>query len=170
MNKFFATVAAATFGLGLFTAAASAASISPSQQDGPFQGVTIVPASASATENSLETTGFKRGKLVEFNTRAEAGSIVIITKQNKLYYVLGNGRAVMFRVATAKKGFEWKGTHEVSAKAKWPSWTPPKEMRKRRPDLPAHAPSISAPRSTASMAPTSRLPSARPHPRAASAC
>ena len=42
----------------------------------------------------------------------------------------------MYKVATAKKGFEWKGTHAVSAKAKWPSWTPPTEMRKRRPDLP----------------------------------
>jgi len=43
----------------------------------------------------------------------------------------------MYRVATAKRGFEWKGSHEVSAKAKWPDWRPPQSMRKRRPDLPA---------------------------------
>jgi lipoprotein-anchoring transpeptidase ErfK/SrfK len=84
----------------------------------------------------MQAPGFKRGKVVDFKTSAAQGSIVISTKLNRLYYVLGNGKAVMYKVATAKKGFEWKGTHAVSAKAKWPSWTPPTEMRKRRPDLP----------------------------------
>ena len=52
--------------------------------------------------------------------------------------MLGDGQAVMYRVATAKKGFEWKGSHQVSSKVKWPDWRPPAEMRKRRPDLPRH--------------------------------
>ncbi len=46
----------------------------------------------------------------------------------------------MYRVATARSGFEWSGSHEVSAKSKWPSWTPPAEMRKRHPELPAFMP------------------------------
>ena len=41
-------------------------------------------------------------------------------------------------VATAKRGFEWQGSHQVSAKVKWPDWRPPVEMRKRRPELPAY--------------------------------
>jgi lipoprotein-anchoring transpeptidase ErfK/SrfK len=41
-------------------------------------------------------------------------------------------------VATAKRGFEWAGIHTVSAKVKWPDWSPPKQMRKRRPELPAY--------------------------------
>ena len=69
-------------------------------------------------------------------TKASEGSIIINTKQNRLYFVLGNGKAAMYRVATAKKGFEWRGTHQVSAKAKWPSWSPPAEMRQRHPELP----------------------------------
>ena len=58
------------------------------------------------------------------------------------------------------------GDEAISRKAEWPDWTPPPEMLLRRPDLPrymaggpgirsAPAPSISAPRSTASTAPTS---------------
>ncbi len=139
MNKLFTAIAAAAFGLGLFSASASANSISPSQQDGPFQGVVIVPASASPVqeEATQHDYGFKRGKIVDFKTTQKPGSIVVITRQNRLYFVLGNGKAAMYKVATAKKGFEWKGAHEVSAKAKWPSWTPPAEMRERRPDLPA---------------------------------
>jgi lipoprotein-anchoring transpeptidase ErfK/SrfK len=50
--------------------------------------------------------------------------------------VLGHGKAVMYRVATAKHGFEWTGTHKVSAKIEWPSWSPPAEMRQRHPELP----------------------------------
>ena len=65
------------------------------------------------------------------------GSIIVNTKQNALFYVLGNGKAVKYRVASAKRGFEWSGTNTVSYKTQWPDWRPPTEMRKRRPDLPA---------------------------------
>jgi lipoprotein-anchoring transpeptidase ErfK/SrfK len=115
MNKLFTTIAAAAFGLGLLSTAAFAGQVAPSQQDGTVQGVTIVPEAS-----------------------ARPGDIIINTRQNRLYFVLGDGQAVMYRVATAKKGFEWKGSHQVSSKVKWPDWRPPAEMRKRRPDLPRY--------------------------------
>lgn len=138
MNKLVATLASAALGLGLLAGSALAGSVAPSQQDGPFQGVTIVPASASPSDVTGEVEGFKRGKLVAYETAASPGDIIINTKQNRLYYVLGDGQAVMYRVATAKRGFEWKGSHQVSSKVKWPDWRPPAEMRKRRPDLPRY--------------------------------
>ena len=138
MNKLFATIAAAAFGLSLFATAAWAGQIAPSQQDGAVQGVTIVPASANPNEVTSEVQGFRRGKLVAFAAAASPGDIIINTRENRLYFVLGDGQAVMYRVATAKKGFEWKGSHQVSSKVKWPDWRPPAEMRKRRPDLPRH--------------------------------
>ena len=138
MNKLFTTLAAAAFGLSLLATAATAGSLAPSQQDGPFQGVTIVPASANPNEVTGEAQGFKRGKLVAFAAEANPGDIIVNTRENRLYYVLGDGQAVMYRVATAKKGFEWQGSHQVSSKVTWPDWRPPVEMRKRRPELPAH--------------------------------
>src|SRR4030095_1748920 len=45
---------------------------------------------------------------------------------------------VKYPVATAKKGFEWRGTHEVSRKTKWPDWRPPETMHKPRPTLPVY--------------------------------
>ncbi len=138
MNKLFTAFAAAAIATGLFATAASATSISPSQQDATAaQGVVIVPASTNPQQELAAEYGFNRGKVVDFASRAAEGDIIINTKQNRLYYVLGNGKAVMFRVATAKRGFEWKGSHKVSAKAKWPSWSPPAEMRKRHPELPS---------------------------------
>ena len=139
MNKLFTSIAAAALSIGLFATAASSASISPSQQVSPSQGMVIVPASASPMQDSAQKApGFMRGKTIAFDTQASAGDIIINTKQNRLYFVLGSGKAVMYRIASAKKGFEWSGSHQVSAKAKWPSWSPPAEMRVRHPELPAY--------------------------------
>jgi lipoprotein-anchoring transpeptidase ErfK/SrfK len=137
MNKLLSTLASAILGIGLLSTAALAGSLAPSQQDAAAAGMIIVPASASATEEAVPAPRFKRGKIVAYETSAEAGDIIVDTRANRLYFILGNGEAVMYRVASAKRGFEWRGSHEVSAKAKWPDWRPPQSMRKRRPDLPA---------------------------------
>ena len=99
-----------------------------------IDGAVVVPR--ASTETALPK--FKRGQIVDFKTRQKPGSIVIVTRQHALYYILGNGKAVKYRVATAKRGFEWSGTNKVSAKAKWPGWSPPAAMRKRRPELPSY--------------------------------
>ena len=99
------------------------------------QGVVLGPPAQTAPATQ---SGFKRGKVVAFQSTLRPGSIVIVTRKNRLYHILGNGKAVQYAVATAKPGFEWVGTHKISAKAQWPDWRPPMEMRQRRPDLPAY--------------------------------
>lgn len=101
---------------------------------GQSEGVVLVPPARAETA----TPQFKRGQIVDFRSRQKPGSIVIVTRDRALYYILGNGKAVKYKVATAKRGFEWKGTNQVSAKVKWPDWRPPVQMRKRRPDLPSY--------------------------------
>jgi lipoprotein-anchoring transpeptidase ErfK/SrfK len=115
---------------GLFTAPGFA-------QDKPFAGVVIVPASAPPEAQVEMQPIFKRGQVVNYISSKKPGSIIVNTKSNQLYFVLGLDRAIMYRVATAKKGFEWKGVHKVSGKTEWPDWRPPTEMLKRRPDLPS---------------------------------
>ena len=80
---------------------------------------------------------FKYGQIVSFDTPYKRGTVLVVSQTPSLYYVLGNGRAVKYRVATAKNGFEWDGTHKVSQKVEWPDWRPPEQMRQRRPELPA---------------------------------
>jgi lipoprotein-anchoring transpeptidase ErfK/SrfK len=67
-----------------------------------------------------------------------AGSIFISTSERRLYLILGNGEALRYGIGVGRDGFRWTGTHHVSAKKEWPSWTPPSEMRRRRPDLPRY--------------------------------
>ncbi len=136
MNNIFIKIAAATVFAGLLATAAQA------QAKKPFEGVVLV-AAVSPEEvqpkalREVARPKFKRGQIIKYETSMSAGSIIVNTKQNALFYVLGNGKAVKYRVATAKKGFEWSGTNTVSYKTQWPDWRPPTEMRKRRPDLPA---------------------------------
>ncbi len=66
------------------------------------------------------------------------GSVVISTKERRLYYVLGDGQAIEYGVGVGREGFAWSGTKTVTRKREWPDWTPPAAMLKRRPDLPRH--------------------------------
>jgi len=66
------------------------------------------------------------------------GTVVISTKERRLYYVLGEGQAIEYGVGVGREGFTWSGTKTVSRKREWPDWRPPTQMLKRRPDLPRH--------------------------------
>ncbi|WP_424164545.1 L,D-transpeptidase [Bradyrhizobium sp.] len=66
------------------------------------------------------------------------GSIYISTSERRLYLILGHGEALRYGIGVGRDGFGWSGTHHITAKKEWPSWTPPAEMRRRRPDLPRY--------------------------------
>src|SRR3954452_9410639 len=75
---------------------------------------------------------------VYFQEDYAPGTIVINTAERGLYLVLGNGQALRYGIGVGRDGFRWGGTHRISAKKEWPSWTPPAQMLRRRPDLPRH--------------------------------
>ena len=77
-------------------------------------------------------------QLVSFSPNYAPGTIVISTAERRLYFVTSRGEAIEYGVGVGRPGFEWTGVKTVSSKREWPSWTPPAEMRKRRPDLPAY--------------------------------
>ena len=77
-------------------------------------------------------------QVVAYQTSERSGTIVVDTRDHFLYFVLGGGRALRYGIGVAKAGYEWRGTHQVTRKAEWPGWTPPAEMRARRPELPRH--------------------------------
>ncbi len=79
-------------------------------------------------------------QIVPYKTNQPVGTIIVDTKQKFLYLVLKNGYAMRYGVGVGRPGFEWSGTHRISAKKKWPSWTPPAEMRARQPELPKFMP------------------------------
>jgi lipoprotein-anchoring transpeptidase ErfK/SrfK len=108
------------------------ASINPDQIAPDFD-----PGSKDDDQAALLTSPIKRA-VVPFSGYTP-GTIVISTKERRLYYVLEDGAsAVKYGIGVGKQGFEWKGTQTISRKREWPDWTPPQEMIARRPELPDH--------------------------------
>ena len=66
------------------------------------------------------------------------GTVIVDTAERRLYLVLANGQALRYGIGVGRDGFRWSGTHRITAKKEWPSWTPPSQMLARRPDLPRH--------------------------------
>jgi lipoprotein-anchoring transpeptidase ErfK/SrfK len=81
-------------------------------------------------------------EVVRFSEARPKGSIVINTSERRLYYVLGNGKALRYAVGVGREGFSWSGRDRISSKKHWPDWRPPAEMRSREAAsgrfLPAH--------------------------------
>jgi lipoprotein-anchoring transpeptidase ErfK/SrfK len=77
---------------------------------------------------------------VSFERHHKPGTIVISTKERRLYLVTGEGEALRYGVGVGRLGFAWRGVHHVSAKREWPDWTPPPQMLRRQPDLPRYMP------------------------------
>lgn len=75
---------------------------------------------------------------VGFQGNYAPGTIIIDTKERRLYLVQEGGRALRYGIGVGRDGFRWGGVHRVTAKKEWPSWTPPAQMLRRRPDLPRH--------------------------------
>jgi lipoprotein-anchoring transpeptidase ErfK/SrfK len=68
------------------------------------------------------------------------GTIVVNTQERRLYLVMEGGKALRYGVGVGRPGFSWGGSKTVTRKAEWPSWTPPAQMLRRRPDLPRFMP------------------------------
>jgi lipoprotein-anchoring transpeptidase ErfK/SrfK len=75
----------------------------------------------------------------DYDSEDEPGTIVIDTEEKFLYLIQKEGKARRYGIAVGREGFGWSGTVRVGRKAKWPTWTPPREMIKRQPWLAKYA-------------------------------
>ena len=66
--------------------------------------------------------------VIDFSSTLVPGSILVRTAQRKLYFILPNNQAIMYRVGVGREGFSWSGQNLITRKAVWPKWTPPKIM------------------------------------------
>jgi lipoprotein-anchoring transpeptidase ErfK/SrfK len=122
----------ATLGLCLMAAPASAVQFDMID----LETHQIMPQPGPQQTNPQQSA-IKR-EIVAYSGSQPAGSVIISTNERRLYFVLPGGQAVRYGVGVGRPGFEWSGTKVVSNKKEWPSWTPPSQMLKRRPDLPRH--------------------------------
>jgi lipoprotein-anchoring transpeptidase ErfK/SrfK len=84
------------------------------------------------------TTGPIPRRRVSYDSNYQPGTIVISTKERRLYLITGDGEALRYGIGVGRIGFTWRGVHRVTAKREWPDWTPPPQMLRRLPGLPRH--------------------------------
>jgi lipoprotein-anchoring transpeptidase ErfK/SrfK len=77
-------------------------------------------------------------QIVSYGGPHAPGTVVISTRERRLYYVLGNGQAIRYGVGVGRPGFAWAGMKTITLKRQWPDWRPPAQMLRRRPDLPRY--------------------------------
>jgi lipoprotein-anchoring transpeptidase ErfK/SrfK len=85
--------------------------------------ITVTP-SASARET------------VPFDGGVSPGTIVVRTSERRLYYVLGQGRAIRYPVGVGRAGRQWSGRAVIDGKHLKPDWAPPPDIARDNPRLP----------------------------------
>src|SRR5437764_9809796 len=98
----------------------------------PLAGTVWVVALATGAVGSPTA---QAREIVQFNG-ASAGSIVVKSNERRLYYVLGDGRAIRYPVGVGRNGRRWSGTTTISWKYTKPDWRPPAEVKHDKPNLP----------------------------------
>lgn len=98
---------------------------------------------AAGTQRMSNKSPIQR-QTVRYNGPYGPNTIIVDTSERRLYYTLGNGRAIKYGVGVGRDGFTWAGTNRISRKAEWPGWTPPPQMIRREAakgrKLPAYMP------------------------------
>ncbi|WP_367156802.1 L,D-transpeptidase [Mesorhizobium sp.] len=102
----------------------------------PARNVLVSPSAPNASGQASEEKSRHQWspiprEIVHFSEAQPNGSIVINTSERRLYYILGNGKALRYAVGVGKEGLEWSGRDTISSKKSWPDWRPPAEMRSR---------------------------------------
>ncbi|NVK35423.1 MAG: L,D-transpeptidase [Rhodobacteraceae bacterium] len=76
-------------------------------------------------------------ELVTFHkSGVRSGTILIDNSERRLYFVLGQGRAIRYKVAVGRNGKSWTGRAHITGKYVKPDWSPSSEVRRDHPNLP----------------------------------
>jgi lipoprotein-anchoring transpeptidase ErfK/SrfK len=75
-------------------------------------------------------------EVVPFSSDARPGTIVVRTSERRLYYVVGDGRAIRYPVGVGRVGRQWAGRSFINGKHVRPDWSPPPDIARDHPNLP----------------------------------
>ena len=90
---------------------------------------TDIPNQPAITDNEVTPETTRRE--IFFASSLPVGSILVKTKQRKLYFIEANHQALEFAVSVGREGFSWTGISAITRKAEWPVWRPPSQMIER---------------------------------------
>jgi lipoprotein-anchoring transpeptidase ErfK/SrfK len=96
----------------------------------------LAGAAALAIGTLLAAPSASARDVVAFSAGYSPGTVVVVTHQRRLYYVLGRGSALSYPVGVGRAGKQWFGQSRIDGKYVRPDWAPPPEIRRDKPSLP----------------------------------
>ncbi len=139
MRKLFLAVLALGAGMA-FASAGAQAELKTYWDQGSGKWVEYDTSAAALAQIGRGGASAIPREYIDYDGPYGPNTIVVSTSERRLYYVYEPGKAIRYGVGVGREGFQWSGTNRISRKAEWPGWTPPAQMRRRQPGLPAYMP------------------------------
>jgi lipoprotein-anchoring transpeptidase ErfK/SrfK len=73
---------------------------------------------------------------VAFRGDYAPGTVVVKTRERRLYLVVEPGRAIRYPVGVGKAGKQWAGATRINGKYRNPAWSPPADVKRDNPAIP----------------------------------
>jgi len=77
-----------------------------------------------------------RPDVVSYRGDYAPGTIVVRTKERRLYLIVDQDRAIRYPVGVGKAGKQWSGTARIDGKYSKPAWAPPADVKHDNPRIP----------------------------------
>jgi len=78
-------------------------------------------------------------RTVRYETKEAPGTIIVDPGNYYVYRIEDEGTATRYGANVGRAGFLWSGDAYVGRKSEWATWTPPKEMIQRQPEVAKYA-------------------------------
>ena len=99
-------------------------SLAQAQSDSERQEMLRGGATKKGIYNIFGLDGTDLGRTtVRYESKYAPGTIVVDTAERRLYLIQANGSALRYGIGVGRAGFQWKGTHKITAKKEKPDWT-----------------------------------------------
>ena len=101
-----------------------------------FAGLIVltIPKQVSARDFGKPQYADTTGKIVSYRS-IKRGKIIINTRKRRLYYGVGNGKAIRYSVGVGRRGRQWTVTRRIVSKRRKPAWSPTKEILRDKPNI-----------------------------------
>ena len=90
--------------------------------------IAVLPVLAASPASAEDLVAFRDASYAP-------GTIVVKTRERRLYLVLGGGKALRYVVGVGKQGQQWAGASRIVSKHIKPAWVPPAEVRRDNPSI-----------------------------------
>src|SRR5215217_1092275 len=89
----------------------------------------------TSPDQSSRTKELSR-KVVDYVGSEPPGTVVVRTKERRLYFVVADKKAITYPVGVGKAGKQWQGVATVDGAYVEPAWSPTPEIKRDNPKLP----------------------------------